>query len=77
MKTSRSLIIKRYCANENIIRKNIAGIIIINNKIINTFESLINPYCNIPPFITQLTGIKNNMLVDAPGFHQIAKEFIQ
>lgn len=55
----------------------IAVAIFDGNKIIDSFESLINPYRNIPPFITQLTGINSNMLVDAPGFHHVAKKFIQ
>lgn len=55
----------------------IAVAIFDGNRIIDSFESLINPYRTIPPFITQLTGINEKMILNAPGFHQIAKKFIQ
>ena len=45
-------------------------------KVIRKFSTLINPRCKIPPQITQLTGISNEMVQDAPQFHEIAKEII-
>jgi DNA polymerase III subunit epsilon len=43
----------------------------------DTFESLINPGCAIPPFITGLTGINEKMVSTAPYFHQIARRLVE
>jgi DNA polymerase-3 subunit epsilon len=42
-------------------------------KVIEEFTSLVNPEQNIPPFITNLTGINNAMVRTAPKFYEIAK----
>lgn len=42
-------------------------------KVINQFSTLINPGTTIPPFISRLTGITNDMVRTAPCFHQVAK----
>ncbi len=56
------------------------GIVRIENlEIIDTFQSFFNPGISIPPFISQLTGIENEDLIDAPKFENVAteiKEFI-
>jgi DNA polymerase-3 subunit epsilon len=52
----------------------IAIIITDGYKIIDRFESLINPGVLIPPFITGLTGIDNSMTDDAPYFNEVAEE---
>ncbi len=46
-------------------------------KIIDTFESLINPEVSIPFYITRLTGITNEMVKDAPKFYEIAKKIVE
>ena len=43
-------------------------------KIIDKFITLVNPERNIPHFIVKLTGILNNMVVNAPRFFEIAKK---
>jgi DNA polymerase-3 subunit epsilon len=46
-------------------------------KITGKFISLINPERNIPYFITNLTGITNELVADAPKFYEIAKKIIE
>ncbi len=46
------------------------------NKVTDEFISLVNPEKNIPYYITSLTGISNEMVVNAPKFYEIAKEIV-
>ncbi len=50
----------------------IALVRIQGGKITDRWETLVNPGIAIPPFITQLTGISNDMVRDAPSFAEIA-----
>lgn len=43
------------------------------NKVVDSFQSLINPERYIPTNITALTGITNEMVSDAPKFYEVAK----
>jgi len=43
-------------------------------KIIDRYETLVNPEKNIPPFVSQLTGITNQMVEQAPLFENIAEK---
>jgi len=43
-------------------------------KVIDEYTTLVNPECVIPPFITNLTGITNAMVGNAPKFYEIAKK---
>lgn len=55
----------------------IAVVIHDGQQIIDSFESLVNPECYIPYGITQLTGITQEMVADAPKFYEIAKQFVE
>jgi DNA polymerase-3 subunit epsilon len=43
-------------------------------EIIDHYSTLINPECSIPYEITMLTGIKNEMVINAPKFYEVAKK---
>ncbi|WP_235293707.1 exonuclease domain-containing protein [Portibacter lacus] len=54
------------------------GIVIHDGeKITDKFESLINPGRSIPPNITRITGITDEMVADAPHFYEIAKKIVE
>ncbi len=46
-------------------------------KIIDQFESLINPERSIPYNITRITGITTEMVADAPKFYEVAKKVVE
>lgn len=47
------------------------------NEITGEFVSLVNPERNIPYFITNLTGITNEMVEGAPRFYEIARTVVE
>lgn len=54
------------------------AIVLYNGKeIIDTYETLINPECYIPYGITQLTGITQEMVNDAPKFYEVARKIVE
>ncbi len=46
------------------------------NEVVEEFTSLVNPECEIPYFITSLTGIDNDMVRNAPTIDEIASEIL-
>ncbi len=48
-----------------------------NGQVAEEFTSLVNPGCEIPHYITALTGIDTAMLRDAPSLGEIAPEIIR
>ncbi|MCI0568891.1 MAG: hypothetical protein L0Z52_12010 [Acidobacteria bacterium] len=48
-----------------------------HNRPTREFSSLLNPGIPIPPFISSMTGIREDMVADAPSFHQIADQFLE
>lgn len=42
------------------------------HKVVDQYETLVNPGVTIPPYITKLTGISDEMVADAPAFGEIA-----
>ena len=46
-------------------------------KIIDEYSTLLNPERTIPPFITRLTGINDEMVKNAPRFFEVAKEVLE
>ncbi len=46
-------------------------------KIIENYQTVINPECTIPPYIITMTGITNEMVEDAPKFYEVAKTIFE
>jgi ATP-dependent DNA helicase DinG len=54
------------------------GVVRFNgNRIENEWSTLLNPGRKIPPFITQLTGINDHMVLDAPSIQNVLTELRQ
>ena len=47
------------------------------HKVIDSYETLINPEVPIPYGITELTGITNEMVAGAPRFYEVAKKIVE
>src|SRR6188474_2326602 len=45
-------------------------------NVIDQYQTLINPERSIPPYISTLTGITDDMVADAPLFCEVAKEIV-
>ncbi|RMA58791.1 exonuclease domain-containing protein [Ulvibacter antarcticus] len=52
-------------------------ITIENMQVVDVYQSLLNPEVAIPRNITALTGITNEMVQDAPKFHEIANIILE
>lgn len=55
----------------------IASVLTDGTEIIDTFQTLLKPDDLIPAFITNLTGIHNQMVENAPRFDSIASEWLE
>ena len=55
----------------------IAIVLYDGQKIIDTYETLVHPERAIPYNITRLTGITNEMVIDAPKFYEVAKKIVE
>ena len=55
----------------------VAVVIHDGSKVLDSFSTLINPEQRIPYFITQLTGITENMVASAPRFCEVAKKIVE
>jgi len=53
----------------------VGAVCIINGKIVDQFQSLMNPGRRIPSFIESYTGITNSMLAKAPSNKETMKNF--
>jgi DNA polymerase-3 subunit epsilon len=46
-------------------------------QVVNEYSTLVNPECKVPSFVARLTGISDEMLIDAPKFYEIAREIVE
>ena len=47
------------------------------DQVIDTYSTLLNPECLIPGYISQLTGITNDMVAGAPRFWEVARTIVE
>ena len=55
----------------------IAAVVVEDGEILEIFSSFINPKREIPPFITELTGIDESMVKQAPLFEDVAPMVVE
>jgi len=55
----------------------IAAVVVHGGKIVEVYETLVNPQRSIPPFVTRLTNITWDMVKDAPTFDRIAPDVMR
>jgi len=46
-------------------------------QVVNEYSTLVNPECKVPPFVARLTGITDEMLVNAPKFYEVARNIVE
>ncbi|MFW5892146.1 MAG: exonuclease domain-containing protein [Bacteroidota bacterium] len=46
-------------------------------RVVDQFHSLVNPERKIPPFISRMTGISDEMVAGAPKFYEIARQLVR
>ena len=54
----------------------IAAVRFDGENILEEFQTLVNPERHIPPFITKLTWISNDMVADAPTIREVLPDFM-
>lgn len=52
----------------------IGALVYEDDNLTSTFSTLLDPGREIPPFITKITGITNNMVIGKPTFEEICEE---
>ena len=55
----------------------IAIVLYDGKKVLDQFDTLINPQRSIPYEITRITGIDNSMVANAPKFYEVAKKIVE
>ncbi|MDH5373747.1 MAG: exonuclease domain-containing protein, partial [Acidimicrobiia bacterium] len=55
----------------------IGAVIYQGGDLVSTFQTLVNPGSEIPPFITILTGITQSMVIEAPRIEEALPTFLE
>jgi len=53
----------------------VGAVLVRNNRIVERFESLMNPGMRVSSFIEEYTGITNGMLASAPSVNEVMRRF--
>ncbi len=61
-------------ANDQILE--LAAVRMENGQMVQRFSQLVNPGRHIPPFITELTGIRDDMVEHSPNIHNVLPVFL-
>lgn len=61
--------------NDSIIE--ISAVKVTGKKVADTFSTLVNPQCHIPHYATQVNGITDEMVADAPLLEHALPEFLE
>jgi ATP-dependent DNA helicase DinG len=54
-----------------------SAVIVEDEKIVDQYSTFLNPEIPIPAFIEELTGINDDMVMDAPAFKEVASEIYE
>jgi DNA polymerase III epsilon subunit family exonuclease len=54
----------------------IAAVKMRGKEVVASFQTLVNPQCHIPTFITRLTGIDDELVKDAPTIESVLPSFL-
>lgn len=54
----------------------ISAVKVVRGEIVDKYTSLINPKCHISKFISQLTGITDDLVKDAPTIDEVLPEYL-
>ena len=55
----------------------IGAVKVRGGEVLGTFKTFVNPGTSLPPFITELTGITDAMLIDAPRIESVLPLFFE
>lgn len=55
----------------------IAAVVVEDGEVLEIFSSFVNPKREIPPFITELTGIDESLVKQAPLFQDVAPMIVE
>ncbi|MCR5399096.1 MAG: topoisomerase DNA-binding C4 zinc finger domain-containing protein [Lachnospiraceae bacterium] len=62
------------CIRDQVVE--ISAVKVVDGKVAEEFSSLVNPQMPIPFYATNVNGITDDMVADAPTFDEVLKEFL-
>ena len=63
------------CETDKVVE--ISAIKVINGRVTEEFSMLVNPGCPIPYYASQVNGITDDMVADAPTFESVLPQFLE